>query len=253
MLTPILLLIIYLHLIFLLAIRLKDNSIADIGWGFGFIIIDISLLLQQHTYQVPQLLASLLILIWGIRLSLYLWLRKRGQPEDFRYQQWRKRWGRFFFVRSYLQIYWLQMLLTCVIALPLFLLYHQQEAASIFTYLGALIAITGFVFESVSDYQLAQFKKNSAHKGQLIESGLWRYSRHPNYFGEALFWWGISVICAPLTHNGLWLISPIVITVLVRYISGVPMLEQKYANNLSFQNYAAKTSCFIPWWPKKRN
>jgi len=251
MLVTLIVLIIYFHLLFLFAVLLKDNSIADIGWGFGFIVIDLSLFMQQHNNQLPQRIISLLIILWGARLTIYLFLRKRGQPEDFRYQQWRKSWKKFFLLRAYVQIYWLQMLLMCVVALPLFLMYHKQQSASILTYVGSLIASIGLIFESVSDYQMAQFKKNLAHKGQVIQIGLWRYSRHPNYFGEALFWWGIAIICLPLTRYGTWLISPIAITVLVRYISGVPMLEKKYSRHSSFQDYAARTSCFIPWWPKK--
>jgi steroid 5-alpha reductase family enzyme len=97
---------------------------------------------------------------------------------------------------------------------------------------------------------MALFKSDPNNQGKIIQSGLWNYSRHPNYFGEATFWWGIACIAYPIVSHFLWLVSPVVITILVRYISGVPMLEKKYENNKEFQIYAAKTSCFIPWFKR---
>jgi steroid 5-alpha reductase family enzyme len=209
------------------------------------------LFLQQQNHSVPQLIISALILLWGLRLSLYIFFRKRGKPEDFRYQQWRSQWGRYFVVRTWAHVFMLQMIFLFVIATPLFLSANQFASVSIYTLVGALIAISGLSIETISDWQMAQFKKQHKNHGKIIQSGLWRYSRHPNYFGEAVFWWGIAVIVYPFTQHLLWLMSPLLITLLVRYVSGVPMLEQKYKDNKEFQAYAARTSCFILWFNKK--
>jgi steroid 5-alpha reductase family enzyme len=241
-------LFIFFHLLFILALILKDNSIVDIGWGLGFVLIALTLWYQSHQHTLPQLLITILILLWGLRLSGYIFMRKLGKPEDFRYQQWRHSWGKYFVIRSYFQIFILQMLLMLMVALPLFLVFNQSAEFNLFSGLGLSIALLGLSIEVLSDRQMTLFKSDPNNHGKIIQSGLWHYSRHPNYFGEATFWWGIACITFPCAHHFLWLISPVAITVLVRYISGVPMLEKKYENNKEFQAYAAKTSCFIPWF-----
>lgn len=251
MIIAILSLILFFHVVFLIAIKIKDNSIADIAWGLGFIVIDLSLIFQTKNIHMPQFFTSLLIMIWGLRLSGYIYLRKINKPEDFRYQEFRKKWDEHYIIGSYLQVFLLQMILLLLIAMPLFIVYQKSNSFSLYTLFGLIIAGIGFSLELISDFQMAQFRKNTLHKGKIIQCGLWRYSRHPNYFGESLFWWGIACIVYPLSGYFLWLISPMIITILVRYISGVPMLEKKYHNNPEFQVYAKKTSCFIPWFPKK--
>jgi steroid 5-alpha reductase family enzyme len=242
-------LLIFFHLMFLLAIKLKDNSIVDIGWGMGFVLLDIVLLANSTSLSVPQICASMLILAWGIRLSGYILWRKIGKAEDFRYAAWRSSWGKSFLWRSYLQIFILQMLLLIIIATPLFLLAYGDYTLNAFTFIGSTLAILGLALETLSDWQMHVFKQSA--KGGIMKEGLWRYSRHPNYFGEALFWWGIAIIAYLPNNYALEVISPLIITILVRYISGVPMLEEKYKNNAEFKSYAAKTSVFIPWLPKK--
>lgn len=244
-------LILFFHVVFFIAIKIKDNSIADIAWGLGFIVIDVALILQTKNIHPPQLIMSLLIMMWGLRLSGYIYLRKRNMPEDFRYQEFRKKWGKHYIIGSYLQVFLLQMILLLLIAMPLFIAYQKNNIFSRYTLFGAIIAVTGFFMEVMSDFQMAQFKKDQKNKGKIIQTGLWRYSRHPNYFGESLFWWGIACIAYPLSTHFLWLISPVVITILVRYISGVPLLEKKYQNNPEFQLYAQRTACFVPWFNKK--
>jgi steroid 5-alpha reductase family enzyme len=244
-------LILFFHGLFFLALILKDNSIADIGWGSGFILLALSLWYQHQTHSFPQLVISSLIIIWGLRLSTYIFLRKHGQPEDFRYQKWRITWGKYFVVRSYLQVFMLQMGFLLLISLPLFLVFNSNAAFSLYTLIGSLVALSGFGIEVLSDFQMGQFRKDPKNRGKIIQVGLWNYSRHPNYFGEATFWWGIACIAYPVTNHFLWLISPIVITVLLRYVSGVPMLEKKYQDNPEYKTYAAKTSCMIPWFKRK--
>jgi steroid 5-alpha reductase family enzyme len=252
MLFAVLILLLFFHLLFVWALIARDNSIADIGWGLGFVLVDLTLWSQSNFHSLPQLIMSILIVIWGVRLSSYIFLRKWGKPEDFRYQQWRVSWGKYFIIRSYFQIFLLQMSLLLLIALPLFLVFNQAATPTVFTIIGASIALAGLVIEIISDWQMAQFKKNPLNHGKIIQTGLWNYSRHPNYFGEATFWWGIAGITFPIAHHFLWLISPLLITILVRYVSGVPLLEKKYQNHPDFPAYAAQTSCFILWFKRKR-
>lgn len=259
MLIAILALVAFFHLAFLFALYLKDNSIADVAWGMGFIIIDILLFWQSDNYSIEQIIISILVFLWGTRLSAHILLRKIGKQEDFRYQQWRKQWGENIIWRSYLQVFMLQMFLLLIIAIPIFAVYspaHKMifEANSVISNLtlaGCAVAFLGLMCEAISDYQMQQFKKTSLNHGKIFTGGLWRYSRHPNYFGEAMFWWGIALLAYSNQNCYLIFISPLLITLLLRYISGVPMLEAKYKNNLEFQRYVGNTSAFIPWFSKK--
>lgn len=244
-------LVLFFHIVFCIAIKIKDNSIADIAWGIGFVLIDLILICQSSEINFPQLIISTLILIWGLRLSVYLYLRKRKKPEDFRYQALRKMWGRHSIIGSYVQVFLFQMILLLLIATPLFIVYQNANYFSFFTLLGLIVAVIGFAIEVISDYQMNQFKKNKLNQGKIIQSGLWQYSRHPNYFGESLFWWGVACVVYPLSSYCLWALSPMVITLLVRYVSGVPLLEKKYQDSVDFQDYVKRTSCFVPWFPKK--
>ena len=145
----------------------------------------------------------------------------------------------------------LQGLFLLIISSPVILINHsQQQGLQLLDYLGTIIWITGFLFESVGDYQLAQFIKKQKNKGNIMKYGLWKYTRHPNYFGEATMWWGIYIIALSLPR-GFWLvISPLTITLLLLFVSGFPMLEKKFADNPNFRNMPGKTSKFFPWFPK---
>ena len=253
MIVTIIFLILFFHIVFFIAIKTKDNSVIDIAWGLGFVVIDIALILQTQHIHFSQFIISLLILIWGLRLSGYVYLKKRKKPEDFRYQELRKKWGNHYLVGSYFQVFLLQMILLLLIATPLFIVYQNHGVFLIYTLSGTVISAIGFSIEVISDFQMSRFKKNDSNKEKIIQHGLWRYSRHPNYFVESLFWWGIACIVYPLSTYFLWLISPMIITILVRYISGVPLLEKRYQNNSDFRLYAERTACFIPWFPKKES
>ncbi len=237
---------------FIIAQIIKNNSIVDIGWGFGFILIALYTFFFSEIITAKSVLVTILVLIWGSRLSYHILKRNWGKPEDFRYAKWRKEWGKWLFIRGFFQIFMLQGLLMLIIASPIILINHsRQTGLHWMDYLGAAIWITGFLFESIGDYQLAQFIRNPENKGEIMKYGLWRYTRHPNYFGEATMWWGIYLIALSLP-NGFWfIISPLTITILLLYVSGVPMLEKKFADDPKFQEYARETPKFFPWFPKK--
>jgi len=235
-----------MNLLFLLALWLKNNSIIDIFWGIGFILISFALLIKAPAISFTQYCLTTLVTLWGARLSLHIYLRNKGKPEDFRYSNWRKTWKNFIF-RSYMQVFMLQGFMMLIIALPILSAASIKYNNNVWTLLfGITVFFVGFLFETIGDYQLNQFRKLPSNKGKLITTGLWRISRHPNYFGEALLWWGIWLIAF---SSNLWFItilSPITITLLLRYVSGVPMLEEKYKKHPDWEKYAKKTPVFIP-------
>ncbi len=246
--------IVFIHflLFFLVAQIIRNNSIVDMGWGAGFVLVALATLFIQGAYMERNLLLVLLITIWGGRLTYYIVRRNWGKSEDFRYAKWRREWGRWLVPRAFLQVFMLQGLLMLVVGYPIILVNaNPQPGLNIIDYLGLAVWIIGFYFESVSDKQMAEFKKDPANKGHIIKTGLWKYSRHPNYFGEATMWWGIFLLSlsAPLGWSAI--ISPLTITLMLLYVSGVPMLEKKYKDNPEFQEYAKVTNKFFPWFPKK--
>ena len=246
-----LLILAYMILVFILAIILKNNSIVDIFWGLGFIIVMLYNADFFPTINLNKFIFNLLIIIWGLRLSLHIFIRNKGKEEDFRYKNWRNTW-KHFYLRSFLQIFLLQGFIMWIVALPVISYNNIEFSETNWTFItGVIIFIAGFLFESIADFQLLQFRKNKQNKGRIIQSRLWKYSRHPNYFGEAVLWWGIALIsCSQLAEIYLF-ISPILITLLLRYVSGVPMLEAKYKDNEEFKEYSKKTSVFIPLIQKK--
>jgi steroid 5-alpha reductase family enzyme len=243
---------IYMNLLFLLALKLKKNDIVDVAWGSGFIITAILFLFLVPGYSLRRIIVSALVLIWGLRLSFYIYIRNRGKQEDFRYAQWKKQWGNKWMIRSYFQVFILQGFLMLTIAYPIFL--NSQSQTSALSYLdiiGIILWLIGFFFEAVGDAQLRRFKLNALNKGKIMDQGLWRYTRHPNYFGEATMWWGIFIITLNVHWGWLAIASPIIITTLLLRVSGVPLLEKKYETNPEYREYIRKTSGFVPWWSRR--
>jgi len=238
-------------LLFCLALVLKDNSIVDIGWGLGFVLVAGLSAVQDPGFEPRHILATFLVLVWGVRLAVHIFRRNRKRVEDFRYAAWRERWGRWFVLRSYFQIFMLQGLFLVLISAPLPRINSAPgRPLGPWDVAGVLLWLVGFLFESVGDAQLARFKKDPANKGKFIRTGLWNYSRHPNYFGEALMWWGIYVIALAVPGGGILVFSPLTITLLLRFVSGVPLLEKKYRDRPEFRDYARRTNAFIPWLPR---
>jgi len=244
---------VYMNLMFILALALKRNDIVDIAWGLGFIVTSLMLLIFVPDYNWRRLLVSGLVALWGLRLAIYIHLRNKGKQEDFRYARWRREWGKHWIVRSYLQVFILQGFFMLIIAYPLFMFGgFGRHAFGLLDAVGLLVWVFGFVFESLGDYQLMKFKKAPANKGKVMNIGLWKYTRHPNYFGESVMWWGIFLLAVSADWGWIAVISPIVITWLLVKVSGVPMLEKKYADNPEYQAYIKNTSPFIPrFWSSK--
>lgn len=227
------------------------NDIADVAWGLGFILVAAVSLVAGDVYSPRSLVVSSLVLIWGLRLALHIHYRNRGRGEDPRYRKWREEWGQWFVLRSFLQVFMLQGVLLLLVAVPIV---YVNTAAFLplgwLELLGLAVWLTGFCFESVGDWQLLKFIRNPANKGKLMTSGLWRYTRHPNYFGEVSLWWGIWLMVIPLPGSWLTIIGPLTITFLILKVSGIPMLEQPYEDRTDFQEYKRRTSAFFPLPPR---
>jgi steroid 5-alpha reductase family enzyme len=242
-----LLIFIYMVLVFLIALIRKDNSIVDIFWGLGFIVVAGYSFMYSGNYGLLQMIMNLLVLLWGLRLTFYIFFRNRGKGEDFRYKAWRDTW-KYFVLRSFFQIFMLQGLFMFLVALPIVFV-NRMAASGMdgFSTAGTILFLAGFLFETIGDYQLVRFKKDPGNKGKIITTGLWKITRHPNYFGEALLWWGIAFFAAGYPGGWMTLISPILITLLLRFVSGVPMLEKKYRGRPDWEEYKRKTPPFVPF------
>jgi steroid 5-alpha reductase family enzyme len=244
---------IYMTAVFAAALVAKDNSIVDIAWGPGFILVALLTLLIGKRFEPRQLLVTALVAVWGLRLAVHIYLRKWGRGEDFRYAKWRRDWGRWFVPRSYLQIFMLQGVFLLIISYGVMLVNASaSRLLGALDFAGTAVWAVGFFFEAVGDAQLERFKKRPENKGKIMTTGLWRTTRHPNYFGEAAMWWGIFLIALSVPSGWTAVVSPLAITFLLLRVSGVTMLEKKYAGNSAFAEYARRTSAFFPLPPKRK-
>jgi len=234
--------------VFIIGQILNNNSIVDIAWGLGFVVLYGLMLLVIGEYDLRRWLLMVMIGGWGLRLSYHIWLRNHGKPEDFRYQAMRQQWGTHWVrLKALVYVFLLQGLLLWVISFGLLNLLSQPTSGwTMLDSLGLLIWVVGIGFEVIGDWQLAKFKKDPTNKGKLMTTGLWAYTRHPNYFGEAVLWWGIWLIV--LGGNGAWytIISPLTITYLLMFVSGVPLLEKKMSQHPQFKEYAQHAGKFFP-------
>lgn len=247
-----LLILLYSSTWFFISLLKKRNDVADIAWGLGYIALCAYYVWQAGTNS-RELLLSALVLVWGTRLAWHIYRRNRGKTEDFRYVQWRADWGKWFYLRSYVQVYLLQGFLLLLVIAPISVVASRagQPALGWLDAVGLLVWLIGFYFEARGDKELKNFLANPANKGKVMDQGLWAYTRHPNYFGEVTMWWGIWLISLSAPFGLYGIIGPLTITGLILFVSGVPMLEKKYKDDPAYQAYAARTSKFIPWWRKK--
>ena len=244
-------LFIYMSFWFIVSIIKKRNDIADVAWGIGFILLAWGSYIIINDFNLRGLLVGILVSIWGLRLAWHIYTRNKGKTEDYRYLTWRKEWGNWFYLRSYFQVYILQGIFLFLIILPVLIINKNSgQAISILDIVGVLIWLVGFFFEAVGDAQLSQFIKNPENKGKIMQSGLWQYTRHPNYFGEVTGWWGIWLIALGVPNGWLGIIGPLTITILILKVSGIPLLEKKMEENPEFAEYKKRTSMFIPLPPK---
>jgi steroid 5-alpha reductase family enzyme len=246
--TAALIIFVYFFAFFIAGTAAKNNGLVDVGWGIGFVLVAWLML----PASLAQVMAALLVTLWGCRLFFHILRRNQGKPEDFRYADFRRAWGKWAVPRAFLQVYMLQGAFMFLIALPLILRpesYTPTQPAVLI--LGLLVFAVGFAFEMIGDRQLARFRQNPVNKGRVMADGLWRYTRHPNYFGESVLWWGVSLVSLSGGASLFVLVSPVTITLLLLFVSGVPILEKAMKDRPGYAQYAAKTSIFFPWFPKR--
>ena len=242
-----------MSLVWLGSLVLKDASLVDRFWGLGFCVVALNTF--WHT-PVPSLRGLILLsttLLWGVRLSVYLTQRNWNKGEDRRYVQMRQSQGRFFPILSLFSVFGLQALLCAIIALPLQMGIAQThpEELTLWDGVGILFWVGGFLFEIIGDLQLSRFKADPANHEKVLQSGLWRYTRHPNYFGDALLWWGFALMATNVQHGYWGLIGAVLMNFLLLRVSGVPMLEEALGKNRpGYKDYIARTSAFIPRPPR---
>ncbi len=241
----------YVTFWFIVSLSVKRNDVADIAWGPGIALVAMYMLLLTPMASLRMELLAAMAFVWGVRLALHIFQRFAVQSEDRRYVAMRAHWKGWFMPRSYAQVFLLQGLLMLVVSYPFV---HANAYATVpftwFDLLGVLIWTIGLLTESLSDRALRLFKANPQNTGKVLDSGLWKYSRHPNYFGEVLQWWGIGIVLLSVPYGWVALISPLLMTLLITRISGIPAIERTLARNAQYRAYMERTSRLIPY-PRK--
>jgi len=240
--------------LWIVSVITKNVSIVDLFWGFGFVLASVFYFLNSDGFYARKIIVMTLVAIWGIRLSVYLTWRNYGKGEDFRYRNFRNKYGekRYWWI-SFFQTFLLQGILMWLISAPLLgaQFYDHNKALNILDYIGIIFWITGILFEAGGDFQLAVFKANPANRGKVLDKGFWRYTRHPNYFGDSAVWWGYGFLCLA-AGSYLPALGSLLMTALIIKVSGVAMLEKSLKETKpQYKEYIEKTSSFIPWFPKK--
>ena len=244
--------LVFVLIVYAIAQFIKDNSIVDIAWGLGFIIAAGTAFYESGLYFTQNLLVNILTLVWGLRLAVYIFVRHRGHGEDYRYKEMRGSWGNNVALMGLLKVFLPQAIVMFIVAFPVLIINCFPHDGFLLTDIaGAVIWIIGFYFEAIGDMQMYNYKKDPSNKGKVMNQGLWKFTRHPNYFGEATMWWGIFIIAVPSGYWFISLLSPVVITLLIIKVTGVELLEKKYKDNPKYQEYIRTTSSFFPMLPKK--
>ena len=238
----------------LISVARRNVTIVDSLWGLGFVLIAWLTFSLSDGFWTRKMLIAVLVTLWGLRLSAYLSWRNWGKGEDPRYGLWRAKSGDRFWLVSLFKVFILQALFLWVIALVVQVgqLATTPGALIWLDFAGITVWAIGFIFESLADWQLARFKSDPANKGRVMDRGLWAYSRHPNYFGEFLVWWGIYLITLA-TPDGWWtILSPIIVTAVLLKMTGIPLTEQELVRKRpGYSEYIKRTSAFVPWPPAK--
>ncbi len=235
----------YFTVFFVVATLIKNNSIVDIGWGFGFVATSWILFIVYKNYSLSSLIVNIMVSLWGIRLFYYILRRNIFAKEDFRYANWRKEWGKWVVPRAFIQVFMLQGLFQFIIgSVP----YHLNIYLTDFKYIsliGVLTWFIGYLFQVIGDYQLKEYLR-LPDRDPLMKNGLWSITRHPNYFGESVMWWGIYLFGV---LNGVpWylVVSPLTITLILYFIS-TPLLEKRMKKREGWLTYSSKTPMFFPF------
>ena len=249
-----LIILVLVTLLWIWSVFIKNVSIVDLFWGFGFVVVNAFYVFISGELNTRKILILILVSLWGLRLAIYLAWRNIGKGEDFRYQEFRRNYGpeRYWWF-SFFQTFLLQGALIMIVSLPLLGINSSTSSGdlNVLDYIGIVVWIIGFSFEAGGDFQLARFKKDPANKGKVLNTGFWKYTRHPNYFGDSAVWWSYAIFS--MAAGSYWqIIGSVVMTLLIIKVSGVALLEKTLKNTKpQYREYVQKTSSFFPWFPKK--
>jgi len=249
-----LIILVLVTLLWIWSVFIKNVSIVDIFWGLGFVVVNAFYVFMSGELNTRKILILALVSIWGLRLAIYLAFRNIGKGEDFRYKEFRRNYGpKRYWWFSFFQTFLLQGVLIMIVSLPLLGINSSASSGDLklLDYIGIVVWLIGFTFEAGGDFQLARFKRDFANKGKVLNTGFWKYTRHPNYFGDSAVWWAYAIFS--IAASSYWqIIGSIVMTLLIIKISGVALLEKTLNNTKSkYREYIEKTSSFFPWFPKK--
>jgi steroid 5-alpha reductase family enzyme len=236
-----------------LSLGLRDVSIVDVFWGLGFVMVAHWTRAAATGYAPRGWLVAVLVTAWGTRLALYLLWRNWGAGEDYRYAAMRRRWGDRFPAASLVVVFGLQAILMWIVSLPVqvAIAAPAPRALVVLDVVGTVLVVGGLACETIGDLQLARFKRDPANRGRVLDRGLWRYTRHPNYFGDAVVWWGLFAFALTTPAHAWTVVGPLVMTYLLTRLSGVPLLERKLTRTRpAYADYVARTSGFVPWPPR---
>lgn len=242
--------LLYMSLWFVAARKRRRLDTVDSAWGGGFALIAWVTVWQAASWRTAVI--ALLVTAWSARLTSHLARRTHQSGEDPRYVDMAKRWKGHFWLRAYLSVFLTQGLLVWLVAMPIMIAAGKPVSGlGWLTLVGGVVWLKGFIIEAIADRQLAAFRAKPGNKGKNMESGLWHYSRHPNYYGELLQWWGIGLIALQVQWGVAGLLGPLVLTVLIVFVSGIPLIEKRRADNPAYQAYKRRTSPLILWPPKE--
>jgi steroid 5-alpha reductase family enzyme len=234
----------YFYVFFLVGTIIKNNSIVDIGWGLGFVVVSWALFVIEGTYHTSAIVMNVLVSLWGLRLFYHILKRNLFQEEDFRYQAWRKAWGKWVIPRAFLQVYTLQGLFMFVIGLSAYYINVTPVEFSWWSLVGVGLWAIGYAFEVIGDAQLKRHLKTN--KGVLMTKGLWSVTRHPNYFGDFFMWVGLFVYAVILGGPWYLVVSPVAMAYVFVFVS-IPLLEERMKKRDGWDAYAERTASFLPW------
>lgn len=251
--------LLFYHLAFAIALIRKDYSVIDVVWPLSFLLIfSVGLVQQGGAFTTLTMAVGGLVALWSLRLAAYLLYRNLKQPEeDFRYAEMRADWQPNANLHAYFKVFLLQAMLALFIASPVYLIHFaatssQNQVWNGLNYLGLAVAVIGFLWEAIADYQKDRFKADPANQGKPCRRGFWYFSRHPNYFGESVFWWGVFLLVIPHVSPLYAFFPPLLLQLFLLKVSGVNLLTKRNAGNPAYAEYQATTNALLPWWPKSK-
>lgn len=239
------------NIFFFVSLATKDMSVIDLAWGLVFLVMAYTVNVNIGTWSLPYTFIFVLTLVWSMRLTYYIYQRNSRTGEDFRYTKMKAAWKGNFYLHSYFKVFTFQAIFAIFCATPILLFAQESKTYQpILLTLGVLFAIIGLAIETIADYQKDQFKRNKGNENKPCKEGLWYYSQHPNYFGEAVFWWSVGLVSFSASSNFYIFIGPLLLNWSLLKFSGIPFLEEKYREYPEYLEYMKTTSKFIPWSPR---